>query len=76
MLYQRKKRNLIVIISFFSVILLILLQNTQIAFADENNNLEIDNLNFQMLEYSEDKGTIENINSINISLPSSTWNVT
>ncbi len=77
MLTTRKKRNIIITSSLLLVLLLILLQNTQNSFANgDNNDLTIENLEFQFIEYSKDKNTINNISSIAIKLPSSSWNIT
>ena len=77
MLKVRKKRSTIVTLSMLSVLLLFLFLNVGISFAnEENKHLEVKNLNFQMIEFSDDKGKMENISKIEIELPSSTWNVT
>jgi hypothetical protein len=58
MLKLRKKRSAIATISMLSVLLLILLQNINISYAnDDDINLTVENLNFQLFEFSEHNGT-------------------
>lgn len=73
----RKYKIWITTILFVSIFFLILLSNVEISLANaDNNDLTVENLEFQFLEYSDDIGKTENISSIEIELPSSTWNVT
>ena len=46
------------------------------SFANPNNNSSKIPLNFSISEFSDKKGSIDNISSIGIGLPSSTWQVT
>ena len=73
----RKYKIRIITILFVTIFFLIFFSNLGISFADtDNNDLTVENLEFQFLEYSDDIGKTENISSIEIELPSSTWNVT
>lgn len=74
----RKKRICIALSLLLSIVILVLFQNTKTSLAQpqyKNETLTI-NSSFPMLEYSDDIGIKENVNSINLTLPSSTWNVT
>jgi hypothetical protein len=77
MLKQRKFRIRVVAILILSVFLLVLFNNTQNSLGNNSNKFtEVKNLSFQIFEFSDDKGQMENISSIYIELPSSNWNVT
>ncbi|MFX1445752.1 MAG: hypothetical protein ACFFHV_20240 [Promethearchaeota archaeon] len=77
MLKSRKSKIRIITILFVSILFLILLSNVEISLANgDNNELTVENLKFQFIENSKDRGIINNINSIDLELPSSTWNVT
>jgi hypothetical protein len=77
MLKQRKFRIRVVAILILSVFLLVLFNNTQNSLGNNSNKFtEVKNLSFQIFEFSDDKGQMENISSIYIESPSSNWNVT
>jgi hypothetical protein len=72
----KNKEHFIGTILVFSIFFLFLISNIKISFAAENNNSLLIPLNFQTSEFSDKKGTINNASSIEIELPSSTWNIT
>ena len=78
MLLRFSKKNKILAITtlFLSISYLILFCNIKISFVAASNNSLITPLNFPILEFSDKKGTINNISSIDIELPSSTWYIT
>lgn len=73
---SKKKKNIVITTLFLSIFFLILFCNIKISFATDSNNSLVIPLNFQIFEFSDKKGTINNISSIDIELPSSTWDIT
>ncbi|MFX1432124.1 MAG: hypothetical protein ACFFCY_18295, partial [Promethearchaeota archaeon] len=61
---------------FLSIFYLILFCNVKTSIAAPNNNSLTIPLNFPILEFSDKKGTLDNLSSIGIELPSSTWQIT
>ncbi|MFX1470675.1 MAG: hypothetical protein ACFFB8_18715, partial [Promethearchaeota archaeon] len=59
-----------------SIFYLILFCNMKNSFAVTNNNSLTVPLNFSIFEFSDKKGVINNVSSIDIELPSSTWQIT
>ncbi len=53
-----------------------MIQNLNFSYAQENGETLIVPSDFQMIEYSEDSGMIENSTSVNIGLPSPNWTLT
>ena len=75
MMRKRNSQKLVIGILFLSIFLLGLLQNINIAHAqDDSKTIDLPQ-NFILHELSEHNGTGEQYNSINISLPSSDWNI-
>ena len=71
----KKYKNTIIIILSFFIFFLVLFCNITISFAEDNNNSLMIPLKSKIFEYSDKKGTINNISSIDIELPSSTWDI-
>ncbi|MFX0004900.1 MAG: hypothetical protein ACFE9J_15655, partial [Candidatus Hermodarchaeota archaeon] len=61
---------------FLSIFYLILFCNVKNSIAAPNNNSLTIPLNYSILEFSDKKGTLDNVSSIGIDLPSSTWQIT
>ncbi len=78
MMRLRKKRNLIILTLIFSMLILSTFQITKVSLAQlqYKNNTVTSSSSFSLREFSDDIGTKENVDSINITLPSSTWNIT
>ncbi len=74
----KKKRITLIGIIFISIWILGLLQNSNVSYAQPQYSNETISVSsrFSMLEFSEDEHIKENDYSVNITLPSSTWNVT
>jgi len=73
-----KKRTIIIGVLFLSIFILGFFQNAKISKAQpqyESGNITV-NSNFLILENSDESSDKINRNSVNITLPSSTWNVT
>ena len=73
---SKKNRNIVAITLIFSIFLLILLGNIKISVAEDSKNSLIIPLKFQIFEFSDKKRTINNKSTIDIELPSSTWDIT
>lgn len=75
---RKTKINKVIIISilYLSIFFLVLLNNIKISLAEPDNKLIVENLEFQFIENSDDRDTMENINSLDIDLPSTKWNFT
>ena len=58
------------------IVIVSLLQNNTIFAAASNTNTVNFTDEFELMEYDEILGEQENVSSININLPSSSWNVT
>ncbi|TFG22893.1 MAG: hypothetical protein EU532_13975, partial [Promethearchaeota archaeon] len=75
-----KRRSLIVGMFFLTMIILGLTQNPEFAYAqpqyDEGSKILNVPTSFLISEFSEDSDSEENITSIDLSLPSSNWNLT
>ena len=75
-----KNRAFIIGIFFLTIIILGLTQNTKFSYAqpqyDKENRILIVPSNFLITEFSEDCNSGENLTSIDLSLPSPTWNLT
>ncbi len=76
MLNTRKKKITILSVLAISILILGLFQNIKIAFAQTFEETLILDQNFQIDEYSENKGEMKNVTSIDIDLGSSRWNAT
>ncbi len=76
MLKSRHKKLTILTVLFISIFLLGLFHNSKIAYAQTHE--ETINLpqNFQIDEFYENEGIMENVTSIDIDLGSSRWNIT
>ena len=78
----KNKRAFIVLTIFLSILILGLFQHSKISYAqtqtqyDKESKTLILPSTFSMYEFSEALESKENISSIDISLPSSTWNLT
>jgi len=73
-----KKRTIIISVLFLSIFILGFFQNAKISKAQpqySSGNITIQS-NFSILETSDESSDKLNANSINITLPSSTWNIT
>ena len=71
-----KSRNFIIGFTFITFLLLSLIYSANFAKAQNNDEtLEI-NSNLQMIEYSDNINTSTDLSSIDIPLPSATWNIT
>ncbi len=71
-----KSRNFIIGFTFITLLLLSLIYSANFANAQYNDEtLEI-NSNFQMLEFADNINTSNSISSIDIPLPSASWNIT
>ena len=73
-----KKRTIIIGVLFLSIFILGLAQNIKSSYAQlqySNESITVDS-NFSILETSDETGNKLNTNSINITLPSLTWNIT
>ena len=76
----KKKNKIILMALVLSILIIGLLQKTIISHAQPQYNQNDETLNvsynFPMLEFSDQIGTNDGISSINITLPSSDWNIT
>lgn len=71
-----KSRNFIIGFTFITFLLLSLIYSANFANA-QNNGESLDiNSNLQMIEYSDNINTSTDLSSIDIPLPSATWNIT
>ncbi len=71
-----KSRNFIIGFTFITLLLLSLIYSANFAKAQNNDEtLEI-NSNLQMIEYSDNINISTDVSSIDIPLPSTTWNIT
>ncbi len=71
-----KSRNFIIGFTFITFLLLSLIYSANFAKAQNNDEtLEI-NSNFQILEFADNINTSNSISSIDIPLPSTSWNIT
>jgi len=71
-----KSRNFIIGFTFITFLLLSLIYSANFANA-QNNGESLDiNSNLQMIEYSDNINTTTDLSSIDIPLPSATWNIT
>ena len=73
---SRKIRTLIMSSMILSMFFLILFHNISVSYAQSNGETLSISSNFEMFEYSDKTGIKNDINSIDFTLPSSTWNVT
>jgi hypothetical protein len=71
-----KKNNIVISFLVFSFFFLILFHYINISRAMGSSNSLLIPLNYQIFEFSDKKGEINNISSIDIDLPSSTWTIT
>ncbi|MFX1428461.1 MAG: hypothetical protein ACFFBE_18555, partial [Promethearchaeota archaeon] len=72
----KKYKNVVRTTLGLSIFCLILFSNINISFAGDSENCLVIPLNFQTFEFSDKTGTINNISSVEIELPSSTWDIT
>ncbi|MFW9897178.1 MAG: hypothetical protein ACFFD7_15345, partial [Candidatus Thorarchaeota archaeon] len=72
---KEKLRFLMICSIFFSVIILMTFQKVKISYAQINDHSLDISSNLLMTEYAEDVKNKENISSIAINLPSSTWTI-
>ena len=71
-----KSRNFIIGFTFITLLLLSLIYGANFVNAQNNDEtLEI-NSNFQMLEFADNVNTSNGVSSIDIPLPSASWNIT
>ncbi|MFX0138008.1 MAG: hypothetical protein ACFFDN_30480, partial [Candidatus Hodarchaeota archaeon] len=70
------KKNFALTVLFTSIILISLFQNINITCAQINGESHSISTQFELLELGEDLGQISNVSSINLLLPSATWNIT
>ena len=78
MKFIKKRKSVLIFSLAFLVFVLGLFQNPKISYGQpqfSNETIIIDS-NFTMLDSSDENGEKFNANSINITLPASTWNVT
>ncbi|MFX1574228.1 MAG: hypothetical protein ACFFB0_15910 [Promethearchaeota archaeon] len=69
-------KNIVITIVGLSIFFLVMSNQNTISFAQKiDNPLQIP-LNFKTFEFSEKKDALNNISSIDIELPSSTWDIT
>ncbi|MFX1411677.1 MAG: hypothetical protein ACFFA6_15105, partial [Promethearchaeota archaeon] len=73
---SKKNKKIGINTLFLSILFLILFCNIKFSFGVNSNNSLMIPLNFQIFEFSEQKDKINNISSLDIELPSSTWNIT
>ncbi len=73
---SKKNKNIGIITLFFLIFSIVLFYNINISYAGDNNNSLTIPLKLQIFEFSEKKSTINNVSSIDIELPSSTWDIT
>ncbi|MFX1530584.1 MAG: hypothetical protein ACFFBC_05690 [Promethearchaeota archaeon] len=71
-----KYKNIVRTTLCLSIFFLILFSNINLSFAEDSENSIMIPLNFQTFEFSDKGETINNISSIEIELPSSTWDIT
>ena len=71
-----KKKPILLSILVLSITFLVLIHTINDSYAQEIEETINISQNFMLDEFSENKGTLENITSINIDLGSSRWNVT
>ncbi|MDX1797901.1 MAG: hypothetical protein R3255_04570, partial [Candidatus Lokiarchaeia archaeon] len=73
---SQKNKIIGIITLVLAIFYLILFSNINYSFANPNNNSLRIPLNYSISEFSDKKGSIDNISSIDIELPSSTWQLT
>ncbi|TKJ23271.1 MAG: hypothetical protein CEE43_03825 [Promethearchaeota archaeon Loki_b32] len=71
-----KIKNHLFIFSILVVFVAGIVQGINYSYAQENGESLVITSNFQMIEFSEDYGVIENSTSVNLYLPSPNWTLT
>ncbi len=78
MKFIKKRKSALILSLGFLIFVSLLFQNSKLSLGQPQFSNETISLSssFSMLEFSEDEHIKENDNSVNITLPSSTWNIT